>query len=285
MNLRLSLFSASPSQALAILAATLLGTLFPSASTRAQSPNTPGATAAIDWQRIEPSNAAAFEIARTETTIGQFKRFIQSTPLITLAEQRGGGEVFEGGWTRMPGWTWRTPMGGSAARVNDNEPAVHVSFAEAQAFCKWAGGALPTDQQWVQAAYTETRAQPSAGFVRGTTYPYPTGASPDGAQCLGDCGSEVSKRAIRHGASLSRGEGHASAGSTKAGVNGLYDMGANAWEWVDEPPGASTSEKRTRGGSWWYGAAQMRAEYLQSKPPFTTVVYIGFRCARVSGSR
>ena len=66
-----------------------------------------------------------------------------------------------------------------------------------------------------------------------------------------------------------------------AGVNGLHDMGANAWEWVDEPPGASgNAERRTRGGSWWYGQAQMRAEHLQSKPADTAVVYIGFRCVR-----
>jgi formylglycine-generating enzyme required for sulfatase activity len=43
---------------------------------------------------------------------------------------------------------------------------------------------------------------------------------------------------------------------------------------------AAGVERRTRGGSWWYGAAQMRADHLQSKPPATAVVYIGFRCAR-----
>ncbi len=74
-------------------------------------------------------------------------------------------------------------------------------------------------------------------------------------------------------------------GSTPAGVNGLHGMGGNAWEWVDEPPGApgqaaGSAERRTRGGSWWYGAAQMRADHLQSKPADTTVVYIGWRCVR-----
>jgi formylglycine-generating enzyme len=50
---------------------------------------------------------------------------------------------------------------------------------------------------------------------------------------------------------------------------------------VDEPAGATGAvERRTRGGSWWYGAGPMRAEHLQGKPSDTTVVYIGFRCAR-----
>jgi sulfatase modifying factor 1 len=54
-------------------------------------------------------------------------------------------------------------------------------------------------------------------------------------------------------------------------------MGGNAWEWVNQADG---SERRTRGGSWWYGVAQMRADHVASKPPETTVVYIGFRCAK-----
>jgi hypothetical protein len=34
------------------------------------------------------------------------------------------------------------------------------------------------------------------------------------------------------GVKLLRGHGHALAGSTPAGVNGLHEMGRNAWEWV-----------------------------------------------------
>ena len=228
--------------------------------------------AGIDWVAID-----GWQIARTETTIGQFRRFVRATSLLTRAERAGGGEVFEAGWTRKTGWHWAAPLGSPAA---DDEPAVHVDFHEAQAFCRWAGGRLPTDREWVRAAYTETRAAPPPPFERGRSYPFPTGESPAAAQCLGDCpGAQA--RAVRHGAALLRGHGHARAGATAAGVNGLHDMGANAWEWVDEPIGAQgDAERRTRGGSWWYGAAPMRAEHIQGKPAGTTVVYIGFRCVR-----
>ena len=235
--------------------------------------------AGLDWVAI----GTRFDIARTETTVGQFRRYVQATRLQTAAERAGGGQVYEAGWVQKPGWTWRAPFGQPGA--HDDEPAVHIGFDEAMAFCRWAGGRLPSDAEWLSAAYTEQRAAPPAPLVPGRTYPYPTGDTPAGAQCLADCGASAAARAVRHGATLGRGPGHARAGQAPAGVNGLHDMGGNAWEWVDEPRGApgqpaGSAERRTRGGSWWYGAAQMRAEHLQGKPGDTTVVYIGFRCAR-----
>jgi formylglycine-generating enzyme required for sulfatase activity len=181
---------------------------------------------------------------------------------------------------KKAGWTWAQPYGASH-RPADDEPVAHVTFDEARAFCRFAGGRLPSDAEWTAAAYRESRERPPAPFTRGTTYPYPTGESPAGAQCLDDCGAAAAARGVRHGAALTRGRGHARVSATPPGVNGLHDMGANLWEWVDEPQGATgNAERRTRGGSWWYGAAQMRAGHLQSKPADTAVVYIGFRCAR-----
>lgn len=258
-----------------LLSAALAAALWATSATAA-TPVPPVAPVNFDWQRV-----GGFEIARTETTIGQFARFAAATNTVTQAERAGGGEVYEGGWVQRRGWTWRTPFGRPAA---DDEPAVHLTFHEAQAFCRWAGARLPTDAEWVQAAYTEQRAAPPPPFVRGRTHAYPTGDSPAGAQCLEDCGPAAKARAVAAtGAGLTRGHGHARVAQTPAGVNGLFDMGANAWEWVDEPAGASgNAERRTRGGSWWYGAAPMQAAHLQSKPADTAVVYIGFRCARTA---
>lgn len=239
------------------------------------------AASGIAWVRIG-SGPDSFEIAGTETTVGQFRRFVQATGTRTLAEARGGGQVYEAGWTSKPGWNWATPFGQPAA---DDEPAVHISFPEAQAYCRWAGGRLPSDAEWASAAHLEQRDNAPAPFVKGRRYSLPSGSSAEGAQCLDDCGPAARQRALSHGARLWRGHGHARAGSTPAGVNGLFEMAGNAWEWVDDPPNAAPGaehrhERRTRGGSWWYGAAQMHEDHHQIKPPDTTVVYIGFRCAR-----
>jgi formylglycine-generating enzyme required for sulfatase activity len=223
-------------------------------------------TAATEMQRI-----GAFEIDVTEVTVGAFRDFVVATQATTAAERSGGGSVYEAGWVQKPGWSWQTPFGEPAS---DAEPAVHVTFDEAVAYCRWRGKRLPTDDEWMEAAYTERRPDPSAPLETGVTYPYPTGPSPEGANCLSDCGPTP---AIDRSDALMRGIGHAPTRTTKPGVNGLFDMGANVWEWVDGDDGG---RKITRGGSWWYGARQMHREYRASKPRSTAVVYIGFRCAR-----
>lgn len=193
---------------------------------------------------------------RTEVTIAQFVRFAQATGTVTRAEREGGGFEYVGGWQRRPGWTWRTPDGVPAS---DALPAVHLTHAEAEAYCRWAGGRLPSAAEWARAAYTEQRDPAPAPWVRGTTYPYPTGTTPQGANTSG---ADTWPRA-------------APAGATTAGVNGLFDMGANVWEWVSDARGA---ERRTMGGSWWYGPEQMRADVNAWKAADFYAVYIGFRC-------
>lgn len=214
-----------------------------------------------------------FAIDVHEVSIAQFARYVQATGTVTQAEKSGGGLTYEGGWVQRKGWHWRTPYGLPAS---PDEPAVHITYEEAQAFCRWAGKRLPHDAEWMEAAYTERRERPSAGFVRGQTYSYPTGAQPLGAHCLGDCGGAPPGKAAQP-SFTSRGHGHVRTGSTRPGVNGLWDMGGNVWEWTD---GGEPSARPTRGGSWWYGAAQMHRDHLQTKPAQTAAVYIGFRCAR-----
>lgn len=223
---------------------------------------------------ISGNSAFATIMDSTEVTIGQFSEFADSTGLVTHAEQNGG-MVYEAGWVVKPGWNWRTPYGDVGEL---NEPAVHLTFSEAEQYCQWKGKRLPTKQEWLDAAYTEKRDKPTGGYVTGTTYLYPTGEVPTGANCLSDCDAEslFADKKINYGSVLNRGFGHAPAGISKQGVNGLYDMGANVWEWARHPH--NDGQQATMGGSWWYGARQMQANYNATKPQNMAVVYIGFRC-------
>lgn len=207
-----------------------------------------------------------------EMTIGEVKRFVNAAGFQSSAEKAGGGTSYELGFVKKPGWTWRTPYGVSAG---DNEPAVHLNAMEAQSICQFYGKRLPTDQEWVEAAYLEQRTAPPAGFQKGQRYPYPNGISPKGSHCLSSsCGNY---KGLAPTGSLNRGNGHVTAGTTQAGVNGLLDMGGNVWEWTSTKAG---SQRITRGASWWYGPDQQLESNVASKPEDTVVVYIGLRCVR-----
>lgn len=199
----------------------------------------------------------AFAIDRTEVTIGDFLDYSKRQNLVTAAEREGGGFEYRAGWQRRAGWTVRTPFGEPAL---PNEPAVHVSWFEARDFCQARGGDLPTQAQWGRAAYQESRSQPPAPFESGVTYPYPTGNDPVGANTVGNQDGWAR---------------HAPVGRFAPGVNGLYDMGANVWEWLLDANGDS---RLTAGGSWWYGSSQMKATGMQYKAADFYAVYVGFRC-------
>ncbi len=220
-------------------------------------------------QTKEMQQFADFKMDRTEVTIGDFRKFAVATKFISKAEIEGGGFEYGAGWERRPGWTWQRPHG---VEANDQEPAVHLNYREAQSYCEWAGKRLPLDEEWTSAAYHEQRKEPPLGFEFGKTYDYPTGDDSIGANCLGECGPS---RSVDHGIKLIRGTGHTLAGNSKAGVNGLYEMGANVWEWIL----GEGEQARTRGGSWWYGARSMHRKHFAYKPKDFYAIYIGFRCA------
>ena len=205
---------------------------------------------------------------QTEITIGDVKGFA-ATGFVSAAEQKGGGLSYEGGFVQKPGWTWRTPYGVAA---KDTEPAVHLNQKEAESVCRYYGKRLPTDAEWTSAAFLEQRANPAEGFVKGQRYPFPGGSTPEVSHCLRGCGDY---KGLAPAGALNRGTGHVLAGSTKPGVNGLYDMGGNVWEWTStERNGAYI----TRGASWWYGPDRQQESDVEAKSGDIAVVYIGFRC-------
>ena len=96
-----------------------------------------------------------------EVSVAQVKRYAAATGFVSQAEKEGGGFIYESGWTQKKGWNWRAPFGVTA---HDAEPAVHLTFDEAQQICRAQGRRLPTDTSWLKAPFFTHSDQPLSGL-------------------------------------------------------------------------------------------------------------------------
>jgi iron(II)-dependent oxidoreductase len=93
---------------------------------------------AYDNERTRhPVELAAFEIDRTPVTNAAYAEFVGETgaepPLY---------------WTREGDGEWLSTAMGRRAPVEPAQPVVHVSWEQADAFARWAGKRLPSEQEW-----------------------------------------------------------------------------------------------------------------------------------------
>ncbi len=118
---------------------------------------------------LHPVVLDTFVIDETTVTTADFAAFVDATGYRTSAERAGTSAVFhalvgdEGAivgraaaapwWVEVVGADWAHPEGpGSTVDSRSDHPVVHVSFVDADAYCVWAGRALPTEAQWEYAA-------------------------------------------------------------------------------------------------------------------------------------
>ncbi len=180
---------------------------------------------------------------------------------VTVASYRRYAEAVGATFPRLPPW------------VEDDHPMVEVTWHDADGYCRWAGGRLPTEAEWEYLA---------RGGTGGSRYPGGATITRDEANFDGTGGRDVWPKS-------------SPVGSFPANPFGLVDLLGNAWEWCadlyDEsyyavspevdPPGPPTGSTRVvRGGSWTSDPGRLRLSYRYSQNPANSMVSLGFRCVR-----
>ena len=163
----------------------------------------------------------------------------------------------------------RRPRYWDDSQLNDPEqPVVGVSWEEAQAFCRWAGGRLPTEAEWEYACRSGSQRE----------------------YCFGDNEVELGAYAWYRENSGGRPQ---RVGQKKPNAWGLHDMHGNVWEWCHDvygryeaaaqvdPKGPVQGPMRViRGGSWSSLARFVRAAGRGEHLPDFRYGNLGFRLAR-----
>ena len=194
-----------------------------------------------------------FHMGITEVTNAQFSTFLEETNRRALAAAKFVGNYMNS----QPG-----------------HPVVNITYADAEAFCKWLTEKigttvrLPTEAEWEYAARSGRA---------GNKYPW---------------GSADPKQQARYNGNDPSGLKTVGKEAFAPNGFGLYNMSGNVAEWVSDyysnkyyktspaknPTGPARSKERVvRGGSWKTGKDQLEISRRKKREPYKTDEDMGFR--------
>jgi gamma-glutamyl hercynylcysteine S-oxide synthase len=253
-------------------------------------------------QPVNDFYVEGFWIDRYEVSNAKYKAFIDA-----------GGYTTAAYWNPV-GWAWRVANSitlpeywndpiyhGGGIAGNERYPVAGVSWFEADAYCRWAGGRLPTEAEWEKAAKggCETHGDPIQCDASDTpTYPWGEGISGPQANYSGS-GDPYENNGRTTPVGYYDGTNHGGyQAHDSPSPYGLFDVAGNIWEWCSslyasypynpndgrENPPATYNQccRILRGGAWDCHIADY---YLQCADryyyyPNDRSPSVGFRCAR-----
>jgi formylglycine-generating enzyme required for sulfatase activity len=216
----------------------------------------PGGTFKMGSDRHYPEEAPVhdvtvdgFWIDRTPVTNAQFRRFVEATGHVTLAERAPNPDDYPGAkpellvpasivfvkprspvdlgnhynwWALVPGADWRHPLGPESTITGlDDHPVVQVAYEDAAAFARWAGKKLPTEAEFEFAA---------RGGLDGVEFAWGDELSPGGQMMA----NTWQGRFPFENLAADGFEGTSPVGSFPPNGYGLLDMIGNVWEWTTD---------------------------------------------------
>ena len=210
---------------------------------------------------------SAFSIDIHEVRISDFENFVKN------------------GWSNDANWSvegkkWRNKNPNGAGTENrqagryNSHPVVAVTWYEADAYCRWKGGSLPTEAQWERAA------------CAGKNQRFPWGESED-VEAVWYSGGKYG-----HLQSVLTKPVHQSPPNQRT-QDGLMHTVGNVWEWTQDwyhresykekespnPKGPESGTWKTlRGGSFMNLPSYCSCTHREPASPERVAFTIGFRC-------
>ena len=199
-------------------------------------PFTRGSIRGADDERpVRVQNLGAFKIDRTEVTRAMYAGCVAAHKC--------------------------SPVGADLSR-DPNLPMTNVSWNEARTFCTFAGGRLPTEDEWEKAARgTDAREYPWGDVL--------------------DCARANWGNFENEGPCAGKAPGKPSpVGSYPDGASpfGVLDMAGNVWEWVADKYDRDPSRRVVRGGSCCSYFVEPRVTNRNAWDPTHRDGDLGFRC-------
>ena len=194
----------------------------------------------------------AFRIQRAEVTNRQYESFLRACPPGTACGPRESPSYWDDA---------------SYLETHLDDPVVFVSWGDANAYCKWENGRLPSVLEWEKAARG----------TDGREFPTGTALSPSDVNILGADRHDEKNRAAKQIPTWAVNDPRYARDRSPYGVLG---MSGNVSEWTSSASEDEPDLRLAAGGSWdSWEFSDGRAYFRIPKNPSDRSSSLGWRCA------